>query len=88
MENIIPLVLDANFETGELFRHVKQIDDCMRILDNSGDEKLAGEEFTNETMKGGSGSPLSGALSYKQVGVAVLHRQMAMSSFRGVFFRP
>lgn len=58
--------------------------DCKRTLDESKDEELYEEGFTEEIVRRKSGSSLSGAVLYKKVFVAVLRRQMATSSSQGV----
>lgn len=44
--NVIRLVSGANFDAGDLHRHVKEIDNCHWVLHDSRDEELAGKVIT------------------------------------------
>lgn len=78
---------DATFDADELSRRAKTIEVCKPILDDTMDEKLDGGGLTNEAVKCGHCSSLSRAGLFKENIVAVLQKQMAMSSSRDVISR-
>lgn len=51
VQNIIPLVSDANFDADELRRHVRKIDGCKRTVHDSRDKELAGEGLKNRDFE-------------------------------------
>lgn len=42
---------NANSHTGTLRRHLKELHDCKRILDDSKEEALASEDFTKKFVE-------------------------------------
>lgn len=66
VENNIQIISDGNFDANELWRHVKRIDDCKRILDDSRDKEVAKECFTKKSANR-SRSSVSEAESYKKL---------------------
>lgn len=86
VENIVGLVSDANYDARELCRHMKAVDDCKRILDDSKHEILNREGLGKVTVKKGRVPSASGALMYVKTFLAVIRRQMATSSSPDVFF--
>lgn len=64
VENNIRLNFYGNFDAGDLRRHVKETDDCQRILHDSNNDELAEEVFKKEIVKTGSGASVSGAALY------------------------
>lgn len=85
-KNIIRLFFDANFDVSELSRHVEKTDDCKQILGDSRKMELAGERCTYNIANIGSASSVSGAVLFDKVAVAVLQRQVTMSSSQNVCF--
>lgn len=58
-------VFDADLDAGKLHRHLKGVDDCKQLPDDSKDEKLAEEGLTKEIIKSESRSLVSGAVLHK-----------------------
>lgn len=65
---------------------MRKVYDCKPEVEDSRDEKLAEEVFSEETVKSGSRSSVSGALLYRKDALAVLGRQLATGSLQDVFF--
>lgn len=66
VEHIIQLVSGANFDAGELHRHVKRVEVCKRLLVHSNEGALAVESFLKKIIRTGSGSSVSRAAFQKK----------------------
>lgn len=65
---------------------IKEIDDDKRILNDSRDEELAAGGFKTKIVRNETNSSAFGAALYKKKVVAVLRRQIAISSSQDVVF--
>lgn len=72
VENFIRLNSEANFDAGQLPRHVRKTDDCKQGMDGKIKETLAGEFFTKHIVKSGSDSSVSEPVLYREDALAVL----------------
>lgn len=86
VKNTSRLICEVNFDVGELCRHVMEIDDSKQTLDETRDGKLAEDGFTKKIVKNAIRSSFPGAVLFGRVVVAVLWRQMAISSSQDVPF--
>lgn len=71
VEHINRVVSDSDSDVGKLRRLVKRTSYSKRKQDESRDDQLAGESFTEKSSKSGISSTVTGALLYRKDALAV-----------------
>lgn len=84
VKSIIQLFFDDSFDADELRGHVKEVERCKQVLNDSGVEEQAKNVFTKNTVGSGSDSSASQKVLYKKGVVGSFRRQKAMGSSQDV----